>query len=217
MRDDLSSALASGGRLVIKQQKHWGEILTGFEAKSAYEICTERGDTVGRVGERSTGLLSTLGRWMFKGRRPFELVVESDGGMVLFLRRPWFWWFSSLEVNDGAGNPLGRIEQRFAFFQRRFDLQDSAGRLLATVIGPFFHPWTFEIHAGDGGRELGRIEKRWSGFGRELFTDADNFSLTLPESDPVLAKLVLAAALLVDFCYFENSGKESGLLGMLTD
>ena len=213
--DGFSQALASTDRLVVQQKKNWGEILTGFEARTAYEICTEQGQVLARVGEVSDGFLSTIGRWIFKGRRPFELVIESAGTPAMRLRRAWFWWLSTLEIEDGAGRPLGRIEQRFAIFQRRFDLIDARGQLAAQIVGPMFHPWTFEVHS-PGGPEIARIEKRWSGLLKEAFSDADTFSLTLP-ADPALARMVVAAALLIDFCYFENEGENRGVIGMLTD
>ena len=200
----LSVALASERRLVLSQKKDWGEILTGFEAANRYEILTESGQPLGRVSEVSNGIWATLGRWMFKGRRPFTLVIESGGQETLRLRRPWFWFFSTLLVEDGGGRAIGRIEQRFAFFQRNFDIVDAGGAQVARIVGPMFRPWTFEVRAGD--QEVARIEKRWSGLLKEMFTDADNFSLTLPQSgDPQLSSLILAAALLIDFCYFENT------------
>jgi hypothetical protein len=209
--DPLSRALAQEPRLVVKQEKHWGEILSGFEARSAYQICTERGDVVARVGE-SGGFFSRL---LFKGRRPFTLRIESGGAERLRLQRPWFWWLSTVHVQDGSGRSLGTLEQRWAFFQRRFDLLDASGALRATVVGPFFKPWTFEIHEGGAdGPEVGRIEKKWSGLLKEAFTDADTFALSVPR-DPALGALALAAALLMDFCYFENASKGSGLAGLL--
>ena len=215
--DGLSQALASSERLVVQQKKNWGEILTGFEARTAYEICTEQGAALARVGEVSDGFLSTIGRWVFKGRRPFELVIEANGTTALRLKRPWFWWLSTLEVSDGNGEWLGRIEQRFAIFQRRFEVIDRRGGVIAEIIGPMFHPWTFHVRAPGGGPELARIEKRWSGLLKEAFTDADTFSLSLPRGDVALSRMVVAAALLIDFCYFENEGRESGVIGMLTD
>jgi uncharacterized protein YxjI len=210
--DPLSQALAEEPRLVVKQKKHWVEILSGMEARAAYEICTERGEVVGRVGESG----SFFARLFFKGRRPFTLTIESGGQKVLQLDRPWFWWLSTVHVQDGRGRLLGTLEQRWAFFQRRFELLDPSGNLRATVVGPFFKPWTFEVHQGGAeGPEVARIEKKWSGLLKEAFTDADTFAFSVPR-DPSLGRLVLATALLVDFCYFENSSGEGGLVGLLT-
>ena len=41
-----------------------------------------------------------------------------------------------------------------------------------------FSPHTFVITTADGGA-CGEIKKNWSGFGQEMFTDADNFGFSL--------------------------------------
>lgn len=41
---------------------------------------------------------------------------------------------------------------------------------------------------------IGKITKQWSGLGRELFTDADYFSVTFPLSLDVRMKALLFAA-----------------------
>lgn len=53
--------------------------------------------------------------------------------------------------------------------------------------------------------EIGTITKKWAGIGKELFTSADNYIISLSqESDPVLAALLLAAGLAVDTIYKER-------------
>jgi uncharacterized protein YxjI len=205
----LSNALSTQARLVVRQKKNWGEILTGFEAQSRYDVCDERGQVVGQVGESTSGFLATVGRWIMKGRRPFSLEIVSGAARVLRLERPWFWFWSTLQVTDGQGRTVGTIEQRFGL-RRRFEVLDGAGRTLGWIIGPLLKPWTFVVHEGsDDGPEIGRVEKKWSGLMKEMFTDADNFLVTLPHGSP-LRELVLASALLIDFCYFENEEGSGG-------
>jgi len=43
--------------------------------------------------------------------------------------------------------------------------------------------------------EIGKISKQWSGLGRELFTDADYFSVTFPLNLDVRMKALVFAAL----------------------
>jgi hypothetical protein len=51
----------------------------------------------------------------------------------------------------------------------------------------------------------GKIAKRWSGLGKEMFTDADSFGITFPGDIDVQAKAVLLGAVfLIDFVHFEN-------------
>ena len=75
------------------------------------------------------------------------------------------------------------------------------------LFGPLVHPWTFEIRRDEDA--FGRITKRWSGLGKEVFTDADNFGVEWPEDWPVAIKaLLLGAVFLIDFVHFENTGND---------
>jgi hypothetical protein len=49
-------------------------------------------------------------------------------------------------------------------------------------------------------RDRGRVaEKKWSGIGKELFTDADNFGIDLSNvSEPQLRALLFSATVLID-------------------
>jgi hypothetical protein len=54
--------------------------------------------------------------------------------------------------------------------------------------------------------KVGEISKQWSGFGQELYTDADNFGVSFPvDLDLKVKACVLAATFLIDFMYFEES------------
>jgi uncharacterized protein YxjI len=98
---------------------------------------------------------------------------------------------------------LGHIQQRFAIFRKQFDVHDSRGRVIARINSSFFRFWTFEFKSGQ--RELGKIEKKWSGVLSEMFTDKDNFIVSFEDkTDEKLRPLMLATCLMVDMIYFEN-------------
>jgi len=203
----LSSALDEVPRLVVRQSRDWVELLD-WEVPNRYALLTERGALAGWALEHAGGGGAMLLRWFLKANRPFEMgVVSADGGReeVLRLRRPFTWFFARLELEDGSGRPVGLVRQRFAVLRRRFDVEGPGGRLLARITGPLLHPWTFVFTAPNDDRELGRIEKRWSGAASELFTDADTFLVTFGRADATLRRLMLAAAVLLDFRYFEST------------
>jgi len=196
--------LAATRTLAVRQRKEWGEILTGFEARNRYSVHDADGREIYLVAEIAGSWLRRifLGNW-----RPFEMpVVTPDGAAVLTIRRPFRWFFHVVHVSGADGRPLGSVQQRFAWLRRRFCVRDAAGRDFCELYGPIFHPWTFEIREGE--RVLGRIVKRWSGTGKEVFTDADNFGVEFPRGWEVSRKaILLAAVFLIDFLYFERSGQ----------
>ncbi|NBD10579.1 MULTISPECIES: phospholipid scramblase-related protein [Corallococcus] len=191
--------------LRVRQVKEWGEILTGFEGRNRYEVVGDDGRPLFFAGEVGGGIGLFLLRNLLKAKRPFTMELKSARGETLLrLRRPWRFWLSRMEVEDGEGRHLGAIQQRFRFFTRAYDVLGPRDEELAQLSGPFFKPWTFNVE--QQGREVGTIAKKWSGFGKELFTDADNFGVQFNGlRDPHLRTLVVAATFLIDFVHFEDN------------
>ena len=56
------------------------------------------------------------------------------------------------------------------------------------------------------GEEIGRVTKKWSGIGKELFTDADTFQVQVNTSkaDKDFPILILATAIAIDLDFFEG-------------
>jgi uncharacterized protein YxjI len=215
----LLEPMLSGPGLRVRQQKEWGEILTGWEAANRYEVCDLTGRPVVYAGETGKGLMAVLLRnfWSFHTIR-IEFMTLS-GVRALTLTRPWRLFFSRADVEAWDGRKLGVIQQRFSIIRRSFDILTAAGGLLANIEGPIWRPWTFYVKKD--GVELAVIKKQWSGLGQELFTDADTFGVEFRPActDGRLRQLVLAATLMIDLLYFENRNRKnngSGLLGLLS-
>lgn len=199
---DAESALATTTQLVVRQQKEWGEIVTGWETRNRYEVFGADEQPLFLAGEVGGNFFA---RSFLKAKRPFTLEVRSaDGALALTVRRPWSWFFSRADVYDGQGRPIGTIQQRFAFLRRKYDVQDESGRVVATLFGAFFKPWTFEIRRDE--QPCGAIKKQWSGLFKEAFSDADTFGIEMsPEVEPPHRPLFLGATFLIDFVHFENT------------
>ena len=60
------------------------------------------------------------------------------------------------------------------------------------------------------GEEIGNITKQYNGFCKEVFTDADNFVINFPVGvDMNMKALLLAAALMIDFLFFETKSNDN--------
>jgi hypothetical protein len=205
-----ATSLSQAPRLVVRQRTNLLEDFTGVEARGRYAVHTEEGAFTAGFAEHADGAGAFLARWLLKARRPFTMGLypsEHPSQPLLLLERPWRWFLSTMEVREAAtGRPVGRIQQRWSWLRKRLDVEGPDGRLLARLTGPIFRPWTVLVEVGpeSNPREVGRIEKRWSGLLREAFTDADTFLVTLPPGEPRLRQLLLAAAILVDFLWFEH-------------
>ena len=197
--------LASASGLVVSQRKEWGEILSGFETKNRYAVQDLSGNLVYQAAEEDGSMLL---RMFLKALRPFTMAILSPSGQrVLSVTRPFRFYFHRADVSDGSGRLLGSIERRFSLIRRIYTVSDPSGHEAFELFGPILHPWTFVIR--QDGVECGKITKKWSGLGKEMFTDADNFAVTFPaEWDVDVKALFLGAVFLIDFVHFENKGND---------
>ncbi|KAL5104745.1 Phospholipid scramblase 3 [Taenia crassiceps] len=133
-------------------------------------------------------------------------------------------FMQTIVLETPAGEVIGRVQQEPTWAVPTWSIFDGEGHLILRLIGP--PPWyficlptalgfcrnhlRFKLMSADGESQLGTIHKEWSGFFQELLTDADNFSVTFPNDLDSRAKmLVLCAAFLLDFMYFENNRRHT--------
>lgn len=200
---EMLAIMQQSSELMIVQRRELAELF-GFETRNKYSI-EVNGAQFGFAAEQGKGGLAFLAR-MFVGHwRTFEIhFFDNQRQLVLRVVHPFRFLFQRLEVMAADGRVLGAVQQRFAIFSKKFDVTDSSGRLLLTVSSPLWRPWTFAFERD--GRELARVEKKWSGMLREVFTDADRFRVAFesPELSLDERSLVLAAAIFIDLQYFER-------------
>lgn len=211
---DFIDGLAGESLYIVRQRTELAEML-GFEARNKYEILRRDGQPLCYAAEQQKGLGGMVMRQLLGHFRTFDVqIFTPDRRPVLKAHHPFRWLFQRLEVEDGSGRRLGALQQRFAVFSKRFDLEDGSGQVVATVSSPLWRPWTFSFQRE--GREVAVIRKRWSGALKELITDADNFVVEVldPTLPPEHRALLLCGAIFVDLQYFEKkAGHSERLLG----
>lgn len=193
-------------RLTVRQKKKWVEILLSFELTNKYDVYASAATPTLRVEEQGGGFLGFLLRIFLSSARPFRAhVIETQTGRVLMhLHRRFRFIFHRLEVMSGSGEVIGAVERKWSWLRRIYDIQDAQGRTVLEVFGPFWKPWTFELRTGE--QPIGMITKRWSGLGKELFTDADNFGIEMQGvANPLHRALAFAALVLIDVVHFERA------------
>ena len=196
-------------RLSVRQRKNWMEILTSFDARNKYVVYDEGGNPVFNVEEQGSGFGSLMKRLFLRNMRPFTSHVDdlAGQGQLLVLNKPFRFIFHRLEIRDPNGNMLGAIQKRWTWFRRKYTVEGRDGQEVATLFGPIFRPWTFQIQLPGSDAEVGLIQKKWSGLLKEAFTDADNFWVDFAAiSDPRLRAVLFAATVLIDIVHFENRG-----------
>jgi len=186
--------------LTVRQEVEALQAFSGLETKNRYKVVDSSGAQVCFAYEES----SFLARQFLGSHRPLTLhIVDAQGSPLLLARRNFYWFYSHLEFLSPQGEFLGRLERRMGFLNRRFDLYDQQG-LLCEVKGPMFKPNTFVLQHES--TELAKINKQWSGIGREVFTAADNFHVEFSNQSTTEARrwLFLGTAFAIDLDFFEK-------------
>jgi GNAT superfamily N-acetyltransferase len=201
----MDELVAGRRRLMVHQAKEWGEILLGFEARNRFDITDDAGTLLAHAAEEGRGIGAMLLRNLLGRCRACKIhVYGTDGDELARGEKPFRFYFHRMELFEGSVK-VGAIQRRFSVLNRLFTLEDAHGRELLTLKSPLFRIWTFKLLRGD--REVGRIAKRWGGALKEMFTDADTFSIQF--FDPALPvevrKFLVVAVFLVDFVCFENN------------
>ena len=213
----LRQVLEGNERLFIRQRKEWTEILIDFETTNQYQLMDEQQGLLGVVAEKAGGFASFLRRGFLRSHRGFEVrIADTQGHAWMDLSRKFFFLFSDLDVRGIDGSLLGHVRRRFGLLYKRYDLEDATGQVFAEIAGPRWRLWTFPVKAS-GGLAEATIAKKWGGALREVFADADTFLIDFTPG-PWTAEqraVIFAAAISVDFDFFENNQGSGGLLGNL--
>ncbi|KAL4433405.1 hypothetical protein ABPG77_010258 [Micractinium sp. CCAP 211/92] len=177
--------------LIVTRPVEWGTVLLGFEQANRYTIYDQHGNLVALLAEDEGSIGKAIGRQLLRTRRNFTATVFSPDGQVIFrMRRPMYLINSSIYVEDGAGNVVGEVHQRWHLWRRNYDLYINR-RQFAAVQGGLL-AWDFELKDDRGGT-LALIDRNFSGFGKEIFTDAGKYVIHFGSSPVEAAEQVATA------------------------
>jgi len=133
-------------------------------------------------------------------------IYETEGQpAVVSVRRGFTFIRSKVRVVAGDGRNLGYFRSKLISIGGGFHVFDSQDHQVAEVKGNW-KGWDFRF-LNKSGREIGTVTKKWAGLGRELFTSADNYIISLSDLSGASADasaLLLAAGLAIDIVYKEN-------------
>jgi hypothetical protein len=207
MNSLLEQSLQSQATLIVEQRHEIAELI-GIETRNKYEIHTEDGTNVGFAAEQQKGIFGFLMRQFLGHWRTFDLLFfDSRQQLVCRAAHPFCFIFQRIEVFAPDGKRIGALQQRFAIFSKKFDVEDAGRNVHLTMTSPLWRIWTFTFFSR--GREVATVEKKWSGILSEAFTDKDRFRVSIgdPEMHHRLRLLILVSAVFIDLIYFEHKAK----------
>lgn len=189
------TTLLTAGTLVVSQRAKLVELT------NQYEITDPQGAALGAIHEvgqrrlRKTVRFATSVDQFLTHRLS---VHDAAGTEVLQITRPAKLLKSRLVVRAGDGRHVGEIIQDNVVGKIRFGLVGGDGRHLGWIRAENWRAWDFSIVDRDE-REVARIDKKFVGVAKAVFTTADHYVVTIDRSvDGDLRLLVIGSAAAVD-------------------
>ena len=189
------SDLLSHNKFVVNQKAKLVELT------NQYFIRDEQGTDIGWVQQEGQSKFRKVMRFLFNFDQFLThhlSIYDTTNQKVIGLTRPGKIFKSRVVISDATGRDIGSIVQKNVFGKIRFDLLGSMGENRGQIRAENWRAWNFSI-VDENEREIARIDKKFVGVAKAIFTTADNYVVDV---DPSLQgdhrRLVLAAALGVD-------------------
>jgi uncharacterized protein YxjI len=174
-----------------------------FKASNNYDIFDPQSNQkILECREPHLGIFAKLFRFTdYKRMTPFNVEIHTPSGQkVLSVKRGISFLLSKVDVLDENDKIVGHFKQKFFSIGGKFDVLDTNENVLCTLKGKWTS-WDFRFVQGQSDRELASVSKKWAGLGKELFTSADNYMLSIKESvkaDDNVRILIVAAVMCID-------------------
>lgn len=172
-----------------------------FKAANNYDILDpENQEMLMTCREENLGFFTKMFRFSdYKRMTPFEIEIKTASGeKVLTVRRGVSIFLSTVEVLDENDKLVGKFKQKFFSIGGKFDVLDANEQQVCMLKGKW-SSWDFKFVKDNV--EFASVNKKWAGLGKELFTSADNYMLTINDTvkqDSPIRLLVLAAVMCID-------------------
>lgn len=166
----------------------------------------ENGQPIGIAKEEPKPWAKWLRLVVKKHMMPTEVnVYEREGEPPLLSIRRGVALFRPKVAVTTRGGEVGYFQAKALAIGPSFRIFTPQGQQVGEVKGDW-KGWNFQL-LGPTGEELGKVTKKWAGLGKELFTTADTYAISLSDaaaSGPEVASLLLAAGLAIDTVFKER-------------
>ncbi|MBN1951693.1 MAG: hypothetical protein JW801_10850 [Bacteroidales bacterium] len=172
-----------------------------FKAANNYDIYDpDNQRMIMTCREEKLGFFTKLLRFTnYKRMTPFHIEIKTtEGEQILTVKRGIAWFRSTVEVLDENGKLVGIFKQKLFTIGGKFNILDPKGEMLCMLKGKWTS-WDFRFIKDNV--EFAHVSKKWAGIGKELFTSADNYMLSIDErvpKDNPIRILILAAVMCID-------------------
>lgn len=178
-----------------------------IEVNNEYSVFDQNGQQLASVVQVGQSAIKKAIRFLGKYDQymTHKLEIRDGHGRVLMqVTRPAKLLKSRVIVERGDGMPLGEIVQQNVMGKKTFSMMAN-GQEIGQIRGEDW--FSFELGLFDNANNpIARITKTWEGFGKAIFTTADNYVLQIHRQlqEPLLS-MVVASALTVDLAIHQDA------------
>lgn len=207
--------LSQSSKVIVKQEVDICCLITKCTGTVNFTIIDEGGNILFYANEIS----NCFCRQHIFNRRCFEMYIKDRTGRIMMklVRKcdvSCCWgllWADKITAHLPNYEYLGSVLQNCSF-SPSFTILNSLVQPIMSLTGPamyctFFPGQRVEYQFFDRQvRQVGRIEKEWSGCGKEWYSSYDNFSMEFPAgTSPQEKALCLASLIMVNIRHYEKS------------
>ena len=180
-----------------------------LKLSDVYDILDPETKTkIGEAREEISGLVKFLRLLINKGLMPTRIAIyegsdENSRKLLFSIRRNVALLRAKVHVTDASGVAIGYLQSKAFSLGGAFRVFTTDGKQVALVKGDW-KGWNFKFLSGE--TELGVVTKKWAGLGKELFTSADNYMISIHGTpDPAINVLLIASGLAIDTVFKEKN------------
>ncbi len=186
-------------RYFVKEKKGF------FKPKGAFEILNpETQQRIAVARNTTSGLGKALGSFLSEDKKAIRISISENekSPAIVEIKRPWSFLFRPKTHVYYKDKHIGYFMKKRFSIGGGLHIYDEADKYLGEVAGSWKGgKFTFK---SEKGKELGVIDKKWSGIGQEMFTSADNYMVSVAEGESAeTGALLLSAAIVLDSIYFD--------------
>lgn len=179
-----------------------------FKLKDTYDILDpETQQQIGYATEATPSWAVWLRLILNKQMLPVTIAVreQPEAEPLLRIERGWTFLRSKVHVVDAQNQRIGYFKSKLFSLGGGFHVYNAQDQQVAEIKGNW-KGWDFRFISSSG-QEMGIVTKKWAGLGKELFTTADNYLISIHDvgpHQPATSALLLAAGLAIDTVFKEN-------------
>ncbi|XP_038076557.1 phospholipid scramblase 2-like isoform X1 [Patiria miniata] len=209
-------------QLLVHQQVELFEVFTNWETSNRYQVKNSVGQQIYFAHEES----DVCQRQCCGPQRGFTMhITDNMQQEVIRVSREFkccagCCWCANVDccgfevaVEAPVGQVVGYVRQAQSGWSPHYDILNANREPVLKIRGPCCVcqgaccTWdqNFNVMSTDLANEVGKVSKQWSGFVKEIYTNADNFGVSFPTDLDVKVKAtLLGAVFLIDFMFFEQ-------------